>query len=240
MKLITLNTWGGRVQEKLLNFLKIQQDIDIFCFQEVYNGVKKARLDAHFLNDAFELYTDIAKNLPGHIGYFRPHVEDWYGLAIFVKKGIVVEREGDIVIHDIEYTGGGNLPRNLQFMEIENAGSKVTIMNVHGLWNGKGKTDCDERLVQSRNIRTFLDATPGSKILCGDFNLLPHTESLRIIEQGMVNLVREHNVQSTRTSFYTKPDKFADYVFVTPDIAVRDFKVLPDEVSDHAVLYVEF
>jgi endonuclease/exonuclease/phosphatase family metal-dependent hydrolase len=56
----------------------------------------------------------------------------------------------------------------------------------------------------------------------------------------MVNLVREHNVQSTRTSFYTKPDKFADYVFVTPDISVRNFKVLPDEVSDHAALYVEF
>ena len=240
MKLITLNAWGGRAQEKLLKFLKARHDIDIFCFQEVYNGVNKSTIDKEYLQDAFELYTDFTKALPGHVGYFRPHIEDWYGLAIFVKKGITVKREGDIMIHDVIYTGGGNIPRNLQFIEIENDGATVTIANVHGLWNGKGKTDSDARIVQSQKIRAFLDATPGSKVLCGDFNLLPHTESLRMVEQGMVNLIREHNVQSTRTSLYTKPEKFADYVFVTPDITVRDFKVLPDEVSDHAALYVEF
>jgi endonuclease/exonuclease/phosphatase family metal-dependent hydrolase len=41
-------------------------------------------------------------------------------------------------------------------------------------------------------------------------------------------------------SFYEKPEKFADYMFVSKGIAVRDFQVLPDEVSDHAPLFLDF
>ncbi|MCX6712734.1 MAG: endonuclease/exonuclease/phosphatase family protein, partial [Candidatus Vogelbacteria bacterium] len=100
--------------------------------------------------------------------------------------------------------------------------------------------DTLERLEQSRKIKAFMDSVDSPKILCGDFNLLPDTESLKIIEGGLRNLIREYGVTSTRTSFYTKPDKFADYVFVSPEIKVVDFKVLPDEVSDHSPLLLEF
>jgi endonuclease/exonuclease/phosphatase family metal-dependent hydrolase len=61
-----------------------------------------------------------------------------------------------------------------------------------------------------------------------------------MIEQtGLINLIKKYNITSTRTSIYTKPDKYADYVLVSPNIEVIDFKVLPDEVSDHAPLYLE-
>ena len=57
---------------------------------------------------------------------------------------------------------------------------------------------------------------------------------------GMRNLIKEYNITSTRTSFYKKPVRFADFVFVSKDIKVNDFKVLPDEVSDHAPLFLDF
>ncbi len=34
--------------------------------------------------------------------------------------------------------------------------------------------------------------------------------------------------------------RIADYALVSPDVAVVDFKVLPDEVSDHAAMYLDF
>ena len=55
----------------------------------------------------------------------------------------------------------------------------------------------------------------------------------------MRNLIKEYGITSTRTSFYEKENKFADHAFVSSDIEVVDFKVLPDEVSDHAALYLE-
>jgi endonuclease/exonuclease/phosphatase family metal-dependent hydrolase len=57
---------------------------------------------------------------------------------------------------------------------------------------------------------------------------------------GLRNLVKEYGVISTRTHFYTKPEKFADYIFVLQGIDVKDFRVLPDAVSDHSPLYLEF
>ena len=57
---------------------------------------------------------------------------------------------------------------------------------------------------------------------------------------GLRNLVAEFGVTSTRTSLYTRPEPFADYVFVSDGIHVRDFRVLTDEVSDHAPLLLEF
>jgi hypothetical protein len=48
----------------------------------------------------------------------------------------------------------------------------------------------------------------------------------------MINLVKDYNVTSTRSSHYPKEEKFADYIFVSKDIEVKDFKVLPDEVND--------
>ena len=131
--------------------------------------------------------------------------------------------------------------RNLQYVTVEGASGPFSVVNFHGLWNGRGKGDSDERIEQSRKILEFLAGRREPFVLCGDFNLLPGTESLRMIEAaGLRNLVAEFGVRSTRTSLYARREKFADYVFVSEGIEVRDFRVLPDEVSDHAPLLVEF
>ncbi|MDO8953631.1 MAG: hypothetical protein Q7V63_02130 [Gammaproteobacteria bacterium] len=56
----------------------------------------------------------------------------------------------------------------------------------------------------------------------------------------MENLIRRHHIKSTRTSYYAKDEKFADYVFVSPDINVNHFSAMADEVSDHAPLLLDF
>jgi endonuclease/exonuclease/phosphatase family metal-dependent hydrolase len=77
-------------------------------------------------------------------------------------------------------------------------------------------------------------------VLCGDFNLLPESESLLMLEQyGLRNLIREFGITSTRTSLYPKEGRFADYAFISEGIQLKSFEVLPDEVSDHAPLLIE-
>ena len=112
------------------------------------------------------------------------------------------------------------------------------------MWNGGPKTDTPERLEQSRRVREVLEKHAGPSLLCGDFNLLPETESVAILDKGMCNLVRDHRVKSTRTPLYRhyeNPDEpnFADYILTSPDLKVKRFQVLPDIVSDHAPLYAE-
>lgn len=268
MKIETLNIWGGRVYEPLIEHLKQQSaDVDIFCFQEVYrtpesriftrevteeNGVSPY---SNLPPERADIYQQIANHMPQFKGHFRSaqsgfdclgpaNYELYYGLAIFVRNEIEIKEEGEIFVYrekDSSAEGDNStMGRNLQFVKFNNNGKDFTVANLHGLWNGNGKGDAPERIEQSRKVKMFLDSMGGAKILCGDFNLAPDTESLAILEQDMKNLVKEYGVTSTRSNFYTKPEKFADYILVSPEVKVIDFKVLQVPVSDHLPLLLQF
>ena len=188
---------------------------------------------------------DISTLLDGHISYFRPHHLDNYGLMMLVKKSLSVVEERDIFVYKEQgYVPEGDVgfhARNVQYVTFETPKGNRTVINFHGMWNGKGKGDSEDRLLQSDNIIRFMQTIQNPYVICGDFNLLPDTKSIQKLEEfGLRNLIKEYGITSTRTSHYKKLDKFADYVLISKGVEVQDFKVLLDEVSDHAPLYMEF
>jgi endonuclease/exonuclease/phosphatase family metal-dependent hydrolase len=252
MKLLTLNIWGGHVLEPLLHFIKRQQDIDILCLQEVYHDA----ID-RFSNDdrsaCLNIFSTLQTLLPNHESFFRPVIGkasgNAYGICTFVKREIAILDEGDVCIHhnpdypvDAPKRLGPQHSRNLQWVMCKKDNAPFTVINVHGLWNGQGKSDTPERLAQAHVIRNFTDAITTPKILCGDFNLRPETQSLAIIQKGMHNLIEKYHIATTRTHLYSKCQQqpFADYVFTSSQIAIHHFEVLPDVVSDHAPLFLDF
>lgn len=250
MKIISLNTWGGRAnKETFLDFFRAYKDVDIFCLQEVWAGGEhmagKITGGAQLKNIIHRMTEEVGSILSNHQVYFKPHFGDWYGLAIFVKKNIKIVDEGEIYVHKekgwADEKDQGNHARNIQWITIDTPTGSQTIINFHGLWNGQGKTDSDDRLLQSENIITFIKGLSAPHVLMGDFNLRPDTQSVQKLEGiGLRNLIKEYGITSTRTSLYTKVEKFADYTFVSREIKVMDFKILPEEVSDHAAMYLDF
>ena len=249
MKLISLNTWGGRAgKEKLLEFFSRHKGVDIFCLQEIWSGGEHEIQGFDWAEGAVtQILTNIAEILTDHKVFFYPHYKDFFGLSIFVRNGLKIIEEGDIFVYkdrgDVlaDSNKPANSPRNLQYLTIETPHGVRTILNFHGLWNGGGKTDAPERLIQSDNITKFIKELSNPHVLVGDFNLLPDTQSLKKLEDfGLRNLIKEHGITSTRSSYYTKPARFADYTLVSKDIKVNEFKVLPDEVSDHLAMYLDF
>jgi endonuclease/exonuclease/phosphatase family metal-dependent hydrolase len=247
MKLVTLNLWGGRVKEKYKDFFDTYQDIDIWCFQEVFkNKEGDAYVNVKGFEPDFNLESTLAKYLNFHQSEFCQVQENSYGIASFIHKDIKIIDRGETLVArgdwwKIEDGHNRDHHRKLQWLEIEVNGKKLLIVNVHLTHRPEGKSDSDKRLNQSKIIVDFLNMFDCPKILVGDFNLLPNTESIKMIEDsGMKNLIKEHGVTSTRTELYQKPLQFADYVFVSPEIKVKEFKVLPDVVSDHAPVYLDF
>lgn len=242
MRLITLNLWGGHLRNPLLKFIHHNRDVDIFCFQEVYYNAHRTIVDDEDRQLSLNIFSDLQKLLPNHHAIFKPAVENVYGIGILIKNDIDIFGEGEINIHEKQhYPGIGlNHPRNLQWLEFKFNNNIYSILNVHGLWNGKGKKDTPERIAQSQRIRAFMDTINTPIILCGDFNLRPDTESMRILEQNMTNLITANNIRSTRTRYYTKDEKYADYILISPGIKVNQFLVMEDEVSDHSPLLLDF
>ena len=245
MKIITLNIWGGRVYNDFTEFIKRHSDADIFCLQEVYKDAVEPLKDTEFSEIAkHESFYLLQKLLPDHELIFHPSFLGIYGICICVKKSIEIIETGEIFIYkERGYIPEGELgrhARNLQYAKIQPGSEWYRVVNVHGLWNGKGKTDTDERLEQSQRIVDFLKTVDNKVVLCGDFNLRLDTESIQRIEgTGLKNLIKEYQISSTRTSLYNKEEKHADYVFISEGIEAKNFEVLPDEVSDHAPLLLE-
>lgn len=250
MKIISLNTWCGRVGDTLYDFFKIYKEVDIFCLQEVDLDGTKFGIDVTGNNspsgDPF-LFTSLGKILDDHHGYFSPTLDSWWGNAIFIKKSLYrkVSQYGELIVSDNQqqYVSYNTwFRRTIQWIDFESRNKKYTVINIHGLWeSGKGKEDSADRIEQSENIRNFLDSKKDRNIiLVGDFNLSPETVSLKMLENfPLENLIKKYNITDTRTSIYTKENRYADYALVSPDVEIYEFKVLPEEVSDHAPLYLE-
>jgi exonuclease III len=251
MKVISLNTWGGRAgKDGLLDFFRRHEDADIFCLQEIWNGgeemIGKPAGGVPMIGILPSMYNDIAKVLKNHIPYFRPHFRDYYGLTMFVRNSIALREEGEVFVYKakgwISEVDIGDHARNVQYATVVTDKGLRTIMNFHGAWiPDSKKQDTDDRILQSENVATFAKSISNPYILMGDLNLLPDTKSLKKLEDaGMRNLIKEFGITSTRSSHYKKPVRFADYTLVSDGIAVNEFKVLPDEVSDHLAMYLDF
>lgn len=242
MKLISLNTWGGRAGLPLLkNFFKKYQDADIFCLQEIWQAKDDSLIEGKDPRIVINLLEEIASDLGDFVSFFRPQYRGIYGLATFVRKTIPVEDEGELFVFKHQGyenpVSMGNHARNIQHLTLRTNAGLLTVVNFHGLWNGNGKSDSEDRIEQSRKVAEFLTARQTPCVLAGDFNLTPDTESFRILSKACPkDLVAQHGVTSTRSSFYPKAERLADYVLTCEKTRSLHFEVLPDEVSDHLAL----
>lgn len=252
MKFLFLNTWGGRVGQPFKDFVISHQDDDVLCFQEVWSGGEymagKVAGGRVMENIWYQLAQDLSTILPNHKLHFTDLFRGHYGLAMFVKQSIPVTSVGEEYVYRekcyISESDPGDHGRPLQYAQVETASGPLLVGNFHGAWRrGMGKNDFDERLLQSEKIASFIKRQNVPMVLGGDFNINPGTESIARIEAtGLRNLIREYGVTSTRTELYdhfNDNDLFADYVFLSQNLSVKKFEVLPDVVSDHAPLYLD-
>lgn len=257
MRLITLNIWGGRIHDPLIDFInKNKNQTDIFTFQEVFKS------DRNVINpngSLSNILAEIQNILTGFDYYFAPtfHGTDFenkvdyplsHGQATFWNKKLKIKEKGEIFVNRKENDMGWfdwgkkpNPPKNFLYTIFNN----FLVVNLHGYWEPAAKYDTPERFKQSKMILDFIKKHKMPAIIAGDFNLGIDTKALLMFEEeGLRNLVKESKAPTTRSSLYDikwrKTDKFADYIITSKDLAVFDFKVLPDVVSDHLPLYLEF
>lgn len=180
----------------------------------------------------------------------------YYGIGF----GSAMAVESDVGILDTEsmYVHVPDVrPRVLQCMVFRKNGKTTIVAHLHGMWfkeNSKG--DDPRRITQSRVVLAHLAMLARRHdtkrvVFGGDLNLDIGTEAIAIFERGfdgtpLKNLIREHGIKSTRTPRYRNfgepgESRYADYVFVTPEIDVHEFSVDTTELaSDHAPLRIVF
>ena len=262
MKLISLNTWGGRIYQPLIDFIsQHSKDTDIFCLQEVYNTTANVKQYKNLLRANF--LEELKNLLPNFRVFYFPTLNGYdpeanpvnfnltYGQAIFIKDSINIISHKDYFIYkssplDALKKDFSNLSTPLQYLSFTFDNKQFSVFNYHGTpYPLTHKLDAPNRLKQVKKAKNIIENKKGAKILVGDFNLLPATESLKILGQGMRNLIKEYQILRTRSNlspFYGGPNfqKFADYTFISKKVKVSDFQVLEVEISDHLPMILEF
>lgn len=257
MKLISLNIWGGRAHEPLMEFIKASaKDTDIFCFQEVFSSPSDIKIS----RDTYvNILGDLTEALKGYQLFFAPEQDGFdsagpvdfevtVGLATFVRDKIKVESWDHVFIHGERNSArpdASYFPASMLCTRISEESEGYSICNAYGYALPGNKLDTPERLEQSRRIKSFLEGERGEKVLCGDLNLMPETESIKMLEENMENLIKKFNIANTRSKispFFGTPEeqKFADYTFVSQGIRVKDFQVPDMVVSDHLPMILNF
>lgn len=260
MKLVSLNIWGGRAHDALVTFIEGHKgSTDIFCFQEVWTSDRADVVESN--GTRIHILEELSAQLKDFSAYFYPVQEHFdlegrtnldmrLGSAIFVRRSIDVLSSGEVFTYKERNTAEGDdwatVPTNFVYVRVPFKESTLSVLDFHGIAFPADKLDTPERLEQSRRIRKFVRNEEGEVVLCGDFNLMPETQSITMLEDGMENLIKTHGVTMTRSTinpYYGTPEQqnFADYTFVSKGIRVSSFNVPADCVaSDHLPMIVEF
>ncbi|MEM3839016.1 MAG: endonuclease/exonuclease/phosphatase family protein [Candidatus Micrarchaeaceae archaeon] len=245
MRLVTLNAWCGKLPKELLNFVKEESpSTDVFCFQEVLDN-KKGVQSAVFKGGTEDIVSQIREALPEFNGYSAIPQKNERGLATFISKKWRVEAVNEEYLLGEKDQMSGNdwstIGINMLHTVVSNGeGSMFSIWNLHGKFVAPDKMDYPETIEQSKSVSRIIGSHQGKRILCGDLNLDPNTESIAILERiPLRNLVKEYGIKSTRTRFYELPNRFADYIMASNEIKVADFGVIEETVSDHLPLFLK-
>ncbi|WP_299727116.1 endonuclease/exonuclease/phosphatase family protein [uncultured Tateyamaria sp.] len=260
-----LNGWGGKLHQHLLPYLSNAAP-DILCLQEVIHSPASEkdwltyRDGDHVLAQRANLFRDVSHALPDHQAVFCPAAQGvlWdgdqsipsqWGLATFVHRALPIIGQVQGFVHkDYSPVGYGDHPRSRSAHGVRvydyAADRSVSVTHVHGLRDLDGKMDTPERADQAQRLLELSRqvSAPGDlSVICGDFNVEPASETLAILaDAGFTELVTGRGFDSTRNAQYKKPGKFADYMLIDSEAAVRGFDVIHDpEVSDHCPLVLE-
>lgn len=265
MKFISLNAYFGHVFESLMAFIQGQaKSTDVFCFQEMLSNPKEDVLEIP-CRGRVNILQEIARRLPDFVCVFAPMQDDFdivssypgqvqLGNAIFYRKSLNVIETGSFFIYRSFNSYNGKdyetLGHNAVYLSLGGS-SALTIVNLHGNSEPASKRDTPMRLQQSKTVLDFLRERPGEKIVMGDFNLFPDTESIHLFEQaGFRNLITDYAIKTTRGSHMRKlfPEyehgkygfqEFADYTFVGHGLQVKSFAVPDVAISDHLPMILD-
>jgi endonuclease/exonuclease/phosphatase family metal-dependent hydrolase/thiol-disulfide isomerase/thioredoxin len=256
LRIITLNIWGGRQLDDLIQFFRAHgPHTDVFCLQEVLDTQTIFPMSGGERAKQGCVYSAIRNALPDFDSAFARHENyaDRVALAMFVRRSLgagaihsqlVYDKPQAAAYHGMDISKYFRLNLQTVCVPALGVGDGVLVANFHGLWHPRGKTDIPERLEISHAVRCAVAHHTGPLVICGDFNLLPETKALAVLAQGLSNPLVECGITCTRTHLYrsfTDPSAslYADYILLSPELRVTMFEVLDDVVSDHAALKCE-
>jgi endonuclease/exonuclease/phosphatase family metal-dependent hydrolase len=246
MKLITLNTWQGRIVKNFAPFFQAQQP-DIVCLQELHSSSQPV---INWL-DTFRLLEAIQESSALEHQYFSPTFShDVMGVEVAHGNGILsrypFNNQQTFFTHG-QYqklaTSDDHISntRNAQIVHVHTPSGDVTIVNTHAHWdeNPNGSELSMQRL---EKLSKALEHIQGPLIVVGDFNLNRSTAAIQSFKKALnlTDLTERASITNTLNNLVTPYKVACDYIFVSDSIDAKNLELSEALLSDHKALILEF
>ena len=255
MKLISVNIWVKLDNcSSVIAFLR-SENADIICLQEVsstpsWNQSKYNK--KQYIDQELSLLYPFCYRWPlfstSSLGTSARDV--WWVMEqgnYILSKLPILEWKNEFYHKEYSYITdwsdwrSSNHGRALTSAKIKTPHWDVFIANVHGcrtsdkLWTERTK----------KQIDFFINtcAKYEQVILVWDFNLLPETEEIKLIDSLYTNAGKKYWITATRSDFNDWLDKWnqiVDYILISQKLKINTFTVPNLPISDHLPLIAEF
>jgi len=248
ISLLQLNINADNFWDQLIPYLT-KNDFDILQLQEVAG--KETR--SSNLNTKRDCYVQLQKILGEKYHSelaiaqrYTSSPNSYIGNATFYKKAFTLIKKQNIFL----YQRATPFPSDVAHFEeagrvvlhltLEKNNTKFSLLNAHCAWAKTPKEEPNQT-EQGEILVNYLKNVSSPFVLSGDFNLDPNQPTIQKITALARNLTTENNVVNTLNSrthvikhLLTAGLTIAvDYIFVSPDITVKKFEVIEEDISDH-------
>lgn len=237
-------------KHEFLELIKLQNP-DIIGMQEFYTRRR----------GQYNMIDSLKRVMNSNEYYYEPFdavPEESMGMAIFSKYKII--DHGWVKFP----SGTGN---QCLYVDVEKNGAKFRMYSVHlqsihfepedykylGSLSNKGKTNMHatkrlgsklkaafiKRSEQVFIVKNHAKACPYPYIISGDFNDTPASFAVTQMTKGLKNAFREKGSGLGRTYNGDFPNYQIDFVMVSPQIGVNDYRIIQKKLSDHYPLKTE-
>ncbi len=263
MKLLCLNVALFETNNSLLSKFLTEQNAQFVCLQEVTKAldstVKKEFISKTTIDSATPNLTHSFFGPNSIMGNFEQ--KNFHGKELYTCEFGGLMEFGNYTKSQYHFTKAQNVfvqncftysedksnwpdedYRSVSVVDFDVEGKKLRILNYHGVWT-RNKMGNDMSLKANKMIKDLALNAEGEVIICGDFNLFPDTQSMKVFENYFESLVDTYNVRTTRpitNELHNERRNVVDYILISKGIHVYDFKVINSDISDHLPLFLDF
>ena len=237
-------------KNKIFNFLK-NESADIFCLQEFFQG------DSGYF-ETIDTLTQLSQSVSRHVRYtLTQRKNHHWGIATFSKypiifKGVVpfkYKSNNICIFSDIKIGDDTGRVYNMHLQSINFGYSDYRF--IEALKENNDTLDSEDIEIASKNIlrrikRAFIKRTTQAEkiiahmsackypiIICGDFNDTPFSYTYHLFAKQYRDAFSESGFGFGKTYIGTMPSYRIDYIMHSSDVISSDFKIHPEELSDH-------
>lgn len=191
-------------------------DAEVVALQEVSRG--------WVVNGSTDMLAWLARRL-GMVAAWGPAADPSFGNAVLSRRPIA--NAGYVALPRV----GMPMRRGALWAAVDLGGGETLLVIATHLHHVEAHGHVRE--LQAFAVANLWHERPRAVVL-GDFNATPEATEIEVLRRaGLRDAFVLAGAGEGFTYPSTRPERRIDYIFVSPDLAVRDFRVLPGTASDH-------